>query len=318
MSYLQEQRRTLSFRRLPLAAKRRRARPALAMLGAMSRAARVLVPVLLLAGWLLTAPTFDLREVELRGGERVEREWIESRLGSAMASNMLLLDIETLRSALSEHPWIAELSVHKELPSRLVIEVVEHRPAAILETHAGRFLLSPLGRLIVAVDPGVTVPELVVRDDTATATETRASRWQAAIETSEQLQRLGPSWCRRPLRVRILSPEDFEVAFADEEFSLIVRAGEAHLQETLGRLAQLDELLPQLRDRLGTLRHADLRFDRRLVLAPGESGTTDPETGSARMRAVPDPRLSTALDPEVPSWINSSTATSVSAQWARG
>lgn len=56
----------------------------------------------------------------------------EDYLASKHLGNILLLDIGRLRRVLEAHPWIKEVHISKELPSRLKIVIWDRKPAALL------------------------------------------------------------------------------------------------------------------------------------------------------------------------------------------
>jgi cell division septal protein FtsQ len=56
----------------------------------------------------------------------------EEYLTSKNLGNILLLDIGRLRHALEAHPWVKEVHISKELPSRLKIVITDRIPAALL------------------------------------------------------------------------------------------------------------------------------------------------------------------------------------------
>ncbi len=276
MSYLNEQKRTLSFRRLPFAAKRRRARPVVAAARRALRILLVIVPVVAVAGWIVGSKEFVLSEIETRGAERVDRKWVEAELVSAMGESLLLTDLEPIRGRLSVHPWISTLRLKKELPRRLIVSIDEHVPRALHETAEGRFLLSELGERITPIgvsDENPVASGLVIDDPSAAAAPTQLAR---AISVARELSQSSIAWARRPSHARILSPEDLEFTFLDAEFSIRMRSG-GDGPELERQIATVDDLLPQLRDRFGRLSVVDLRFERRIVL--GAEGETN---GNAR------------------------------------
>ena len=277
MNYLHEQKRTLSFRRLPFAAKRRRARP---MLGALRRVARVgfaAIPLVALCAWLLVSPRFRLQTIEVRGGPRVAQEWIDEVVGGLRGRHLMFVDLDGVRSELVDHPWIAGLRLSKQLPDRLRIVIEEHRPLARLTTPEGAFLLSAEGDRIVAGDEVESWPHDVLLIESA-SDDVGAPLLRDVLELCEHLATAAPAWARVPERVRVLNPEDAEFRFADVRWRVRLPLGPGATELAEERLLVFDQLVPQLEDRLGDLVAVDLRFGGRLLVTPeqlAEGGFTD-------------------------------------------
>lgn len=82
--------------------------------------------------WATTTERFALREVVFAGqSHATEAELL--RLGSlSLGSNLFSIDVAATERALSTHPWVKHVIVRRQLPSRISVEVVEHRAVALL------------------------------------------------------------------------------------------------------------------------------------------------------------------------------------------
>lgn len=65
--------------------------------------------------------------------------------------NILGLNLALARKRLLAHPWIAEASVGRELPSTVVVRVREHRPLAVLDL-GKKFLVNTRGEIFKEMD----------------------------------------------------------------------------------------------------------------------------------------------------------------------
>ena len=55
------------------------------------------------------------------------------RLGGVLlGQNLVAMDVRAMERAIATHPWVKSVSVTRHLPSRLTIDVVEHRAIAML------------------------------------------------------------------------------------------------------------------------------------------------------------------------------------------
>lgn len=86
-----------------------------------------------------TSSRFEVQNLVFEPSEHVDDETLRELLAIAPATNILSLDLEQLSVNLTQHPWVAQASVTRNLPDTLAIEIVEHEASAIVL--AGRFYL---------------------------------------------------------------------------------------------------------------------------------------------------------------------------------
>ena len=77
-----------------------------------------------------TSPTFALREVKISGADRASQAALVKLGGITLGVNLFVVDTTAIERALSSHPWVKRVSVHRRLPSTLAIELAEHTPVA--------------------------------------------------------------------------------------------------------------------------------------------------------------------------------------------
>ncbi len=259
MSYLIEQRRTLSFLRLPFAAKRRRVRPVLVMARRMTRWLLWLTPVALFVAWLMLSSTFALRDYELVGEPgRVDELWVRQTLASWSGQNLVGLDLEPVREQLERHPWVQTVQIRKSLPGTVSLRFLEHSPVALLEEQ---------GQARYVSRDGVVIAEPVSSsfDGLRLIAPTRPPQRQLlrALELTALLEALDIDWLDTVESVTFLSGGDFELRVGGKDFPLIVEAATAG-----AKIEVLDRLLPTIEHRIGALDRVDLRFPRRVVVRP--------------------------------------------------
>lgn len=109
---------------------------------ASPRVAIVLVCTALVAGayaFATTTRVFALRDIEVRGNAHVATADILSALPFATGQNTLRADVDAAEEVIASHPWIASAHVHRELPNRVVVDVVERVAAGAV--HVGSVYL---------------------------------------------------------------------------------------------------------------------------------------------------------------------------------
>ncbi len=258
--------RPFSFLRLPAAARRRKARPVVAVGKRLAKVSIFALPLGLLAGWLLFSPRFSVRHVETTGADRVRDGWVQAQLGEARSSSLLLLDLDELHDALAHHPWIRTLSISKRLPDQLLVQIEEHQPVAVLRAPLRRALVSSDGTLIDADGHEAETPRLeIVLGASFDEPASYANEVGRALQTGRAIRAAAPGWCRSLQLIEVLSPGHLRLGFEDLPFPLLVRE-----ESALERVLLFDRLRDQILERYAPLQHVDLRASRRVVLSPSE------------------------------------------------
>ena len=81
---------------------------------------------------LLETPFFQLKEVEVRGCRALGEETIRSMSIKEGMPNLFAIELKSVAKPLESHPWIDHVSVRKVFPNKILIEVEERKPVAIL------------------------------------------------------------------------------------------------------------------------------------------------------------------------------------------
>ncbi len=76
---------------------------------------------------------FHLKEIEIRGCQKIEEKSLHSLLGLEGRPNLFTISLKEICKKVSSHPWVEEVRVRKVFPDRLVIEIKERKPVAILQ-----------------------------------------------------------------------------------------------------------------------------------------------------------------------------------------
>lgn len=76
---------------------------------------------------------FALKEVEIRGGERLSEGQLLGILRVGERSDLLTMELSEISKRLQAHPWIEEVKMEKVFPHKLSVQIVERKPIAILQ-----------------------------------------------------------------------------------------------------------------------------------------------------------------------------------------
>ncbi|MBN2497851.1 MAG: FtsQ-type POTRA domain-containing protein [Deltaproteobacteria bacterium] len=96
------------------------------------------------AVYLYTSPALAVRRIEVHGNERASMRDLLSAAGLREGSNIFEVDTQRARRRLLEHPWVRAAKVKRVVPDRIVVEIEEHIPAALVEL-GGLYLVDPQG-----------------------------------------------------------------------------------------------------------------------------------------------------------------------------
>ncbi len=128
---------------------------------------RVTLAFLLLAScalliWVyLFSEALKIDQIEVRGNNRLEASYICSLAGVGKNTNLIRADTGRIVSNLKQEPWVEEVQVSKNFPSRLVLEIKEREPIFQVLTNHQFFLVDGSGFVIsMESEPLAGIPQL--------------------------------------------------------------------------------------------------------------------------------------------------------------
>jgi len=80
---------------------------------------------------LTAAMGFSVASIEIRGLAEADSTEISDRIDVTQSSSLLMLDVEKARARIAEIPWVADVTVKKLWPSRIVVALEERTPYAL-------------------------------------------------------------------------------------------------------------------------------------------------------------------------------------------
>ncbi|HEY3568313.1 MAG TPA: FtsQ-type POTRA domain-containing protein [Thermoanaerobaculia bacterium] len=272
--------RVLDFRRRGAPPRRKRKSLLVKLLKPLAAAVGLVALPSGVVAWVLTAPMFQLREVDVRPVKgtptgRVSPDQVRQILAPLQGKNLVRLSLAEAAARVQSNPWIASVEIAKELPNRLRVRIAERKPIALLL--AGRDLVyaDADGR---AIAPVATPAELEAarKQGLLVVSFTRdpyPNGMAAALKVAAELGRVEPNWAAKLAQIEVLGEEDFRLRTDALPFPLVVKEGEVE-----PKVQRLVTLLPELSRRYPRIEAVDLRFSRRIVVQPGEFAP--PEDGA--------------------------------------
>lgn len=140
--------------------------------------ATVGVVALGIAVWVVVNSSFfAIRQVRVEGARNVSSDEIRSVAAIPSDDNLIMLELDGVAARLEDHPWIAEARVDRDLPSTVVIRIVERLP--------GGLLLDPRGTVVVSGD-GVVLE----RAETQSPRLPEVGSWPDTLAPGEEIDGL--------------------------------------------------------------------------------------------------------------------------------
>jgi hypothetical protein len=103
------------------------------------------------------SPLLEVKKVEVTGVEGEAAQQVVDAMG-VLDTAMLLADPAELSERASRVPWVAHAAVEKDWPNMVRIEVLPHRPTAVVSTGSASFILTTSGEHIAVGDGGPLEP----------------------------------------------------------------------------------------------------------------------------------------------------------------
>ena len=199
------------------------------------------------AVYLRTASALAVRCIEVDGSSRLGLEELKRTSGLAEGSNIFAVELDRARQRLVSHAWIRNAQVRRVVPDRIIVEIEEYRPAALVSLD-GVYLLDPSGEVFKRLQPGerVDLPVItgITRADVTQAPERTRERLKAALAAID-----------RVAATRCLADRELAEVHLDELLgvSLVFDPGALHVrlgtERPAGRLPLLCELFAELERR---------------------------------------------------------------------
>ena len=102
--------------------------------------------------WLCHSDIFKVTAIDVHGNQEVDKQTIIQLAGVGAQANLLDMDLKAIAPRIQGYAWIETVTLRKEWPSHLHIEVRERRPMALLNTPKGLFFVDSKGEPFAALN----------------------------------------------------------------------------------------------------------------------------------------------------------------------
>jgi cell division protein FtsQ len=266
---------------------------------------------LLLAGrevydYATTSARFEVQHIVYAPSEHVDDDSLRELLAIEPGTNILACDLTELSERIAAHPWVALVTITRNLPDTLEIEVIEHHAMALVL--AGRFyLVNDEGRAFKPIERGERGELPIITGVDREALAAAPDKPVPELVTALEIVRLYEAK-QRPRLGELHVGEDGAVTLYTAESGTALLLGREQFGDRLERWDALRAALGSRADEL-TVVHLDheTKPDRRdrvvarfanehdqVLLAQAQAGTEEagseqPASGAATPPAKPTP-----------------------------
>jgi cell division protein FtsQ len=232
------------------------------------------------AAYLKTSPALAVRTIEVHGAERTRVGELLDASGLSEGMNIFSVSTSGAQKRLLNLPWIKKAKISRVVPDRIVIEVVEHQPVAVINLE-GLYYVNRSGDVFKRVQPGEREDLPVLTGVSRTSFRDNPQRAREHIRESLRLiKTLHGLPCIQKRRVaEVHSDELMGPSVVLDPGALTVRLGNQDLLNHLSTLCQLMDAIDdrRLKARSILLYHsgrpgwATVQLDKRKAIASSNS-----------------------------------------------
>ena len=95
--------------------------------------------------FVLSSPYLQTGEVTVRGCKELTEKDVLALASIEPSQNLLVVKVADVEKRIKSNPWVKQVSVGREYPDRVVIEIHERKPVALLKQEAAFYLLDMEG-----------------------------------------------------------------------------------------------------------------------------------------------------------------------------
>lgn len=112
--------------------------------------------------YIISSPYFRIKNTVVKGCRELTEKDVLKLAAIKPSQTIFAINIKAMARRISSSPWVRNVAISRELPDRLVVEVEERIPLALLKISEDFFLLDKDGRFFkkLTADDDVDVPVL--------------------------------------------------------------------------------------------------------------------------------------------------------------
>lgn len=196
-------------------------------------------------------------DIVFYGNRHLAETELKTLAGLTGSENILRLSAKKLAGKMLESPWIKAASVRKDFPGRLLVNIHEASPFAILDINGQAFLIDDKGKRLEEMknNPVPFLP-IIYSEDRDNNNFAEALALAKVIKDRNIAKERG----RVEIIANVKGPEDISVVVD----GVLIKIGQGGYEQKLSRLFSLEEEVRKMT----AVDYIDLRFANRVVVKP--------------------------------------------------
>lgn len=200
---------------------------------------------------------FQVRNVVITGNAHLTDEELKNMAGLGADENLLSVSGRKMTLKIMESPWIRSVVVRKEFPDRLLINIRENEPFALLDMEGKLFIVDDKGVMLEELKD-IAVPFLpVILSDPYK----EKGAFLEAITLIKAIKNTGLIHRKGHMEIISHKPQEMSVNIG----GIVVKIGEGEYEDKLSRLLDIEE---EIKKRNIAVDYIDLRFANSVLVSP--------------------------------------------------
>jgi cell division protein FtsQ len=172
---------------------------------------------------------FEVSSVDVRGTKRLNELKVYDQVLGERNRSMTQVDLDALRAKVMTLSWVADARVSRQLPDRIVVDIVERRPHAVLRKPGRLVLIDETGHELEPVSPANARKMLIISGPGA----------QAEVEGLETLLDAAPAMRPQVMAAEWIGNRRWNLTFRTGQI-LALPQGDERSAKALIEFARLD------------------------------------------------------------------------------
>lgn len=200
---------------------------------------------------------FRINDIVFSGSKQLSESELKTLAEIRAGENILQLSAKKTSMKLMESPWIKAVSVRKDFQGRVLVNIHEASPFAILDIKGKTFLIDDKGKKLEEMKNN-PVPFLpIIYSD-----ERNNNNFAEALALAKVIKdrNIATERGRVEILANVRGPEDISVVVD----GVLIKIGQGGYEQKLGRLFSLEEEVKKI----PAVDYIDLRFENRVIVKP--------------------------------------------------
>ena len=112
--------------------------------------------------YFLSAPYFEIKETSVRGLKELTEKDVLTLVEIKPGQNILAVNVDVLSRRVAVNPWIKNVYVGREFPNRIVVDVRERNPIALVKQAGDFYLMDSEGIIFKKMSQGDEVDLAII------------------------------------------------------------------------------------------------------------------------------------------------------------